>query len=66
MPVRTLFSSATFSFDPEGADVRSIALVVGLRARQSLQHLVLVRGNLAQGAGRARPVRVGEIAVNLK
>ena len=65
MPVRALLPPLALPLDPEGADVRPVALVVGRGARQALQHLVLVGGDLAHGAGGGSAVGLGQFLVGL-
>ena len=66
VPVGTLLPPLALSLDPEGADVGPVALVVRRGAGQALQGIVLVGGDLTQGARGGRAVALSQLAVGLK
>ncbi len=66
MPVRALLASSALALNPEGADVRTVALVVRRGAGQPRERLVLLSGDVAERAtGRNSPVRLSKLTVSL-
>lgn len=58
VPVGTLLSSLALSFHPEGADVRTVAFVVGSGSGQLQQH-VAGRSSFSQSTNWSSAIRIG-------